>query len=306
MNENVLDISLVFKLYDKQTVRNKTVCKNMKLKFLFLFAIPFLMSSCFKKYIVTEKEIKQHYDTLSFKPSYKIQKDIEYKLFTATFGMDTLQPILFIHGAPGRWEGFRKQLDDIFYHSKYHLLAPDRPGYGFSYYKKKHKKVSIEKQAELLEKIFQLNLSNKKPILVTRSYGAPIGAYMVAKNPEKYAKLIMMAPAIDPDNEKLFKFSKYGKWPVIRWILPKRFVTATDEKYDHVKELREMEGIWGKINIPTVVMYGGKDWVVTPENYEYAKRKLPADSTKTFIFIPEAGHRISRSHPELLKEEIIK
>ncbi|MCP9769976.1 alpha/beta hydrolase [Lacihabitans sp. LS3-19] len=278
----------------------------MKFKFLILIAFSFFLSSCFKKYIVTEKEIKQHYDTLGFKPNYKVQKGLDYKLFTATFGLDTLQPILFIHGAPGRWEGYRKQLDDTFYHSKYHLLAPDRPGYGFSYYKKKHKKVSIEKQAQLLEKTFELNLSDKKPIIVTRSYGAPIGAYMVAKNPEKYAKLIMMAPAIDPDNEKFFKFTKYGKWPVLRWFIPNRFVTATDEKYDHVKELRAMEDIWGKITIPTVVMYGGKDWVVTTENFEYAKKKLPSDSTKTFIFIPEAGHRISRSHAELLKEEIVK
>ncbi|MCP9757024.1 alpha/beta hydrolase [Lacihabitans sp. CCS-44] len=263
------------------------------------------LNSCFKKYIVTEKEIKKHYDTLSFKPNYKIQKSSDYKLFTATFGQDTLQPIIFIHGAPGRWEGFRKQLDDTSYHSKYHLLASDRPGYGFSYYKKKHKKVSIEKQAELLEKTLELNKSNKKPIIVSRSYGAPIGAFMVAKNPEKYAKLIMMAPAIDPESEKFFKFSKYGKWPVLRWFIPNRFVTATDEKYDHIKELRGIESIWANIPIPTIVMYGGKDWVVSPENFEYAKRKLGENSSRKYIFIPEAGHRISRSHSELLKNEIV-
>ena len=263
------------------------------------------LSSCFKKYIVTEKEIRQHYDTLEFKPNYKIQKGLDYKLYTATFGVDTLQPILFIHGAPGRWEGFRKQLDDVSFHSKYHLLAPDRPGYGFSYFKKKYKKVSIEKQAELLEKTLELNKSGQKPIIVCRSYGAPIGAYMVAQNPDKYEKLIMMAPAIDPEAEKFFKFSKYGKWPVLRWFIPNRFVTATDEKYDHIKELRRIEPIWEKIKIPTVVMYGGKDWVVTPENFEYAKRRIGMDSTKKYIFIPEAGHRISRSHAELLKQEIV-
>jgi pimeloyl-ACP methyl ester carboxylesterase len=262
-------------------------------------------SSCFKKYIVTEKEIKQHYDTLAFKPMYKIQKGTDYKLYTATFGSDSLQPILFIHGAPGRWEGFRKQLDDTSLHHKYHLLAPDRPGYGFSYYKRKHRKVSIEKQADLLSKVLEINKSDKRAIIVSRSYGAPIGAYMVAQNPEKYEKLIMMAPAIDPDSEKFFKFSKYGKWPIIRWLIPNRFVTATDEKYDHIEELRRIEHIWNRISISTVVMYGGKDWVVTPENFEYAKRKMGNDSTKKYIFIPEAGHRISRSHADLLKKEIM-
>ena len=277
---------------------------NMGKKLVGVIIFSFVFSSCFKKYVFTEKEIKQHYDTLSFKPDYKILKGSNYKLFTATFGFDTLQPILFIHGAPGRWEGFRQQLDDTSYHSKFHLLAPDRPGYGYSYFKKKYKKVSIEKQAELLEMTLKLNKSGKKPIIVSRSYGAPIGAYMVAQNPNNYEKLIMMAPAIDPSAEKFFKFSKYGKWPIIRWVIPNRFVTATDEKYDHIKELKRIEFIWNKLQIPTTVMYGGKDWVVTPENFEFAKRKLGQDTSNKFIFIPEAGHRISRSHPEMLKNEI--
>jgi pimeloyl-ACP methyl ester carboxylesterase len=114
----------------------------------------------------------------------------------------------------------------------------------------------------------------------------------------------MMAPAIDPDAEKFFKFSKYGKWPVLRWFIPNRFVTATDEKYDHIKELRRIEAIWKKITIPTVVMYGGKDWVVSPENFEYAKLKMGTGINKKYIFIPDAGHRISRSHADLLKEII--
>lgn len=261
--------------------------------------------SCFQKYIVTEKEIKRHYDTLSFQPDYKITKGENYQLYTATFGADTLPPVIFIHGAPGRWEGFRKQLDDTSLHARFHLLAPDRPGYGFSFFLKKHRKVDIEKQAELIEKSLLWNHSGEKAILVSRSYGAPIAAYMAFRHPEKYSRLIMMAPAIDPDNEKFFKFSKYGKWPVIRWILPRRFVTATDEKYDHIRELRRIEPIWGAIRIPTVVMYGGRDWVVTRENFEFARRKMGNDDHMTYIFIPEAGHRISRSHAELLKEYII-
>lgn len=264
------------------------------------------LSSCFKRYIVTEKEIKQHYDTLAFKPNYKVLEGSDFKLYTATFGIDTLQPIVFIHGAPGRWEGFSRQLDDTSFHSKFHLLASDRPGYGFSHYKKKNKKVSIEKQAELIEKSLLLNQSNKKAILVSRSYGAPIAAYMVAKNPEKYEKLIMMAPAIDPDNEKFFKFSKFGKWPVLRWFLPKRFVTAAFEKYDHVEELRRIEPIWSEVVIPTIVMYGGRDWVVTHENFDYAIAKLGEAENRTYIFIPEAGHRISRSHADLLKKYILE
>lgn len=275
-------------------------------RLIILFLITVSTSSCFKKYIVTEKEIRKHYDTLNFKPDYKIQTGENFRLYTATFGTDTLPPLVFIHGAPGRWEGFRKQLDDTSLHTRFHLLASDRPGYGFSWYRKKHRKVDIEKQAELIEKSLELNRSGKKAILVSRSYGAPVAAYMAFRSPEKYARLIMMAPAIDPDNEKFFKFSKFGKWPVLRWFLPRRFVTASFEKYAHIEELRRIEPIWEALTIPTVVMYGGRDWVVTPENFEFAKRKMGAEEHMTYIFIPEAGHRISRSHAELLKKYIVQ
>ncbi len=278
--------------------------KTFKLHFiLFLFSLS--LSSCFRKYIVSEKEIRQHYDTLGFKPDYKIIKGEKYQIFSATFGNDSLSPIIFIHGAPGRWEGFRKQLDDSSLHNKFHLIAPDRPGYGQSYYKRKYRKTNLILQAELLEKVLELNLSGAKAILVSRSYGAPIAAYMAYRSPEKYSKLIMMAPAINPNAEKFFKFSKYGKWPPFRWIIPKRFKTATDEKYDHIKELCDIEHIWQELKVPTIIMYGGKDWVVTPENFEYAKQTINPLFLKKAILIPEAGHRISRSHSELLKEQIL-
>ena len=276
------------------------------LKPVLLLLITAFTSSCFQRYIVTEKEIRRHYDTLSFKPVYHVQKGKDFRLYTAAFGADTLPPVVFIHGAPGRWEGFTKQLDDTTLHSRFHLLASDRPGYGFSWYRKKHRRVDIEKQAELIEKSLELNRSGQKAILVSRSYGAPIAAYMAYTHPEKYSRLIMMAPAIDPDNEKFFKFSKYGKWPVLRWFLPKRFMTASFEKYAHIEELRRIEPIWGAIKIPTVVMYGGRDWVVTPENFEFAQRKMGDHGHMTYIFIPEAGHRISRSHADLLKKHIVQ
>ena len=76
---------------------------TMKKYFAILILI-FLLSSCFRPYIFTEKEIRQHYDTLGFKPAYKTLKVADTTLFFASFGKDTSQPVLFIHGAPGRFQ----------------------------------------------------------------------------------------------------------------------------------------------------------------------------------------------------------
>ncbi len=264
------------------------------------------LSSCFRHYIYTEKEIKQHYDTLGFKPTYKTLKIADTTLFYASFGQDTSQALLFIHGAPGRWDGWGKQTDDTSLHDKFHLLVPDRPGYGKSFVKKKYRRVELNKQVELLMKVVAENKSNKKAILVGRSYGAPIAAYMAYKYPERFEKIIMIAPAVDPKAEKFFKFSKYGKWYLVRKLLPNGLNTATDEKYAHIKELENIEHIWAQLKLNVSVFYGGNDWVLSPENYAYAKKMMGEDKTKKYYFIPEAGHRISISHPELIKKEILE
>lgn len=282
--------------------------ETMAMKRLHLFLILLVqctLSSCFQRYIVSEKEINAHYETKEVKPLYRTVEGHKESLFVATFGEESKPPLLLIHGAPGRWEGYRHQLDDAELQENFHLLAPDRPGYGRSYYKKKYKKVDVEVQAAQLLKALDLNTSKKKAILVGRSYGAPIAAYMAAHYPERFEKLILLAPAIDPDHEKFFKFSKYPKWFILRPFLPKRFVTAADEKYDHIAELRRIEPIWETIKVQTFVLYGGRDWVVSPENFDYAKRKMGEGEHLNYLFIPEAGHRISRSHSRVLKEIIL-
>lgn len=275
------------------------------LRFTVILLVQFLLSSCFQRYIVSEKEINAHYDTLAVKPQYRLIEDKNASLFVATFGNEDRPPVLFIHGAPGRWEGYRHQLDDPELQAAFHLLAPDRPGYGRSYHGKKYKKTDIEVQARQIMQALDLNRSKQKATLLGRSYGAPIAAYLAAHYPERFEKLILLAPAIDPDHEKFFKFSKYPKWLVLRPFLPKRFVTAADEKYDHIEELRRIEPIWETIKVQTFVLYGGRDWVVTPENFDYAKRKMGDGEHVSYLFFPEAGHRISRSHSRVLKEIIL-
>jgi pimeloyl-ACP methyl ester carboxylesterase len=276
---------------------------------LFTFLSGLILCSCgrllkYKKYINTEAELVAHYDTLSFKPDYKTIKTKDSQLFVATFGKDSLRPLVFIHGAPGRWDGFMKQLDDTSFHKDFHLIAPDRPGYGKSFIKKKYKAQSIINQAELIHQALQINKSGEKAILVTRSYGCPVGAYMAYKFPSSYERLIMLAPAIDPDAEKYFKFSKLGKIPLFRWFLPKRLNTATDEKFRHAKDLKEILPIWTAIKVPVLTVFGGQDWVLKPENYSFAKAKLGQDKTREFIYLPQSGHRISQYNPDLVKSEI--
>jgi pimeloyl-ACP methyl ester carboxylesterase len=81
--------------------------------------------------------------------------------------------------------------------------------------------------------------------------------------------------------------------------------TATDEKYAHVKELKILKNDWKNIQSDVTVMAGGKDWIVDTTNFSFAKKMLIGKNAK-FIFIPESGHLISSSRPDLVKKEIFK
>ncbi len=258
-----------------------------------------LLGGCFRGWINTEKEIAAHYENLDFEPTYKTVTTDSSQVLFATFGNPEGQPLVFIHGAPGRWDGYWKQLDDTTLHRDYYLIGLDRPGYGKSYYKRKGRALPIKRQAELLHEGLKALGLTSKPILVTRSYGAPVGAYMAAANPDSYEALILMSPAIDPGAEKFFWFSNWGRLWAVKLFLPRRLNTATREKFAHEKDLASVEWIWKAITIPTDVLYGEQDWVITRDNFTYAKEQL--GERADYYLLPNAGHRISRSHADLLK-----
>lgn len=272
-------------------------------RFLIFVALSILLGSCFSRWIMTESELRAHYRDRLAKPLYHVVENDSMKLHYVTFGADTAQPVLFIHGAPGSWDGYLNMLDDSTLQHNFHLISVDRPGYGKSQKKPKKRVYSLAQQAHAIVMALKSNHSGKKVIIVGRSYGAPVAAEIAALYPDLVKKVILLSPAIDPDTEKFWWFSKYGKVFLVRWFLPERMNTATDEKYAHVAELRKLQNDWPKIQSDVTVMCGGKDWIVDTTNFSYAKKVLKGKNAR-FIFIPESGHLISASRPDLVKKEI--
>ena len=276
-----------------------------RLKFVFIFfSLSIIFASCFNRWILTEKELKNHYADRVSKPLFHLIENDSTKLYYATFGVDTAQPVLFVHGAPGSWDGYLNLLDDSLLQHNFHLISVDRPGYGKSQKRPKKKVYSLEEQAKSIIIALKSNHSNKKAIVIGRSYGAPVAAKLAAMYPDKIEKIVLLSPAIDPDTEKFWWFSNLGKLFLVRWFLPERMNTATDEKYAHIKELKILKNDWKKIRSDVTVMAGGKDWIVDTTNFSFAKKMLIGKNAK-FIFIPESGHLISSSRPDLVKKEIL-
>jgi pimeloyl-ACP methyl ester carboxylesterase len=269
-------------------------------------AVWLLCSSCFNRFVMTEKELRAYYKDKGEKPVFFTIHNDSVDLFCATSGADTLPPLLLIHGAPGAWYGSRNFLEDSVLKQHFHIIAVDRPGYNKSRFKGKRKAVtSFTTQAIAIHEALRLNKSNKPGIIAGSSYGAPIALRMVTLYPNSFHHLVLLAGAIDPDKEKFWWFSPYAREAPVRWFLPRFLNVATDEKYTHVEELRQLLPDWQKLSIPVTVVQGGADNIVNPANLDFAKKQLVGKQAE-FIYLPQAGHLIRWRNAEVVRTIFLK
>lgn len=224
------------------------------------------------------------------------------RLHFKTIGKSNHPPVLFIHGAPGNWRSYMKLYQDTSLVHRYHLIAVDRLGYGLS--RKSRDIASIPEQADQIVEALKTNTSGQKAIVIGRSYGAAIAAQIGVRYPDVVEKVVMISPVIDPDKEKYFWFSYAAKHWLVRQFLSEAMIAATEEKFAHERELRRIQKDWDNLSVKTTVMMGGQDWIAPLDNFEYAKKRLKKARSK-FIFLPNAGHGIADSHPDLVRSEIV-
>ncbi|MCY7356144.1 MAG: alpha/beta hydrolase, partial [Rudanella sp.] len=117
--------------------------------------------------------------------------------------------------------------------------------------------------------------------------------------PQNVGHLFLISPAIDPDKEKFWWFSKWGRMPFIQVFLPRSLNLATYEKYEHARQLRGLLPYWSQLKPPVTVVQGAQDWLIDQGNLAFAKRML-SDKCAQFQLLPDAGHLITNSHAPLI------
>jgi pimeloyl-ACP methyl ester carboxylesterase len=272
---------------------------------MFFLILTLLQNCLLNKYIYTDKELKEHYKNKTIQPIYKTQTFIGKKIHYAVVSInDTLPLLVFIHGAPGAWYGYMNLMDDSLLQTKFKLVAVDRLGYGKSSYG--NAELSTQIQALSIKKIIDTeNTSNKKVILMGRSYGAPIAAWLAINYPQQVKELIMISPVIDPEKEKFFWFSKIGKWKFTQLFLPKMLNVATKEKYTHQREMKQLLPKWKKLYVNTTVITGESDWIADTANFTFAKKYL-INCPANFIKLKNTGHLVTYEKADFIKNYILK
>lgn len=276
--------------------------KKRYILMLMLFVIMIVANSCLtlrdsdkkivKKFKKIGQDVKVYHDIFN-------EKSIRY---VASSAFDKSKPtVIFVHGAPGSLDNYYKHLQDIDLQKKANLVAVDRLGYGYSDFG--NSVTSITKQAEAINFIANKYASNKI-VLFSWSFGGPIIGKMAIDNPI-FDHLVMVAPAVSPDDEKHFWLGYLAKWKLTKWFVPKVFVVAEEEKLAHANELKLLENEWQKLKVPITHYHGTKDWLVPYKNMEYFQTKVN-DSILKSVTIKDGKHLIFFKNYDLIKKDLLE
>ena len=304
-------MSLKFNLYaallvlktDHEIHQMKKIIRRSASVLLILFLLVFLLDSCMQ-FRMSDKRMRKKFKEILHQVKIDTYKAGDYSIRYVEVGEEDKPMILFVHGAPGSSQDFISYLQDTELVARARMIAVDRPGYGYSCFGKTC--TSIEQQAACIAPILRLNKNDKPVLLVGHSYGGPIVLRLAMDYPDiANGSILLLAPAIDPDNEKKFWFNKPFSYKGLRWILPRSFRVANDEKITHSDELRLMLPFWDSLKNRTVYVHGHKDWIVNIKNSVYGLKKMP-NAVVDSVFLPDMDHLMIWNRYSLVKDQLLK
>ncbi len=210
--------------------------------------------------------------------------------------------VIFIHGAPGDWGAWGRYLGDKNLTNKAFMISVDRLGYRGSGAGKPE--LSLEKQASAI--IDAALKEHPGPFfLVGHSYGGPVQVQIAQDYSEHVSGMLILAGAIDPVIQKS-RWYHYlaGTW-LGRQVLSQALNVTTQEMLSLPAELKKQKKGLKKITAKTIVIQGGRDWLVPPGNAKYAQKNLKNADVRV-ISLPKQGHFIPWQRHGLVKSQILK
>jgi pimeloyl-ACP methyl ester carboxylesterase len=180
--------------------------------------------------------------------------------------------LVCIHGAPGSGMDFFQYLTDRHLLNRYNMISVDRPGYGYSGFGQAIP--SIDEQAGIICSVMRSQSIGQGITLLAHSYGGPIAARIAMDQSMAVSSLWMLAPAVDPENEKEFKIARFAHRKPLAAFVPEVLKVAASEKLVHAQELTKIHAKWPAITAQVVHIHGTKDSIVPYINLRFSSRIL--------------------------------
>lgn len=246
------------------------------------------------------------------------------------------KPVVMIHGNHSSVYIYKATIFDAV-SQKYRTVAFDLPGYGKSGRTKS--RMTFDEQAAVLHEAFS-RLKIEKPVLVGHSMGAPVVLRYLLNYPGEVHAAVLVSPYTTPFQRirKTYRvaqvpvigdlfillgikplqiFKKPGDltWPAFSpepvnedysekevdlTLRYKNFQFAARNMYSLRNALREMNGRYGEIKVPVIILTGDGDLIATlDEQAKPLQEKIPGSK---LVILKQAGHLPFFSKgPEILK-----
>ncbi len=277
---------------------------------IFLGLVIFLVIACFVfdhyiQFRKSDKELNRFFRENHIPGMIGYYTALGRRLRYVSIGKDNLPTLVFIHGSPASMSLYRGRFSDKTILKTFHILAIDRPGYGYSGFG--DPEPSIQKQSEMISLLLDSLHKAKHPIIVVGgSFGAPIACRLAMNHPELVDGLVITGPAIGPGREKVFWFAPIIENPAIRWFIPRMFQSANTEKLHHKEELEKMLPYWKNIHVPVMYLQGAKDHLVDTSNASFARQQLVNAPYLDIYFFPNRGHYLAQYEWPTIKNRIMR
>jgi pimeloyl-ACP methyl ester carboxylesterase len=223
------------------------------------------LSGCSKPPYEPDAEAKD-IDTID---RYSFDLPAGYALSYLKAGTDRGQAAILVHGTPGKAAGWADYLLD--HQHKGMLLAPDRPGFGFS--GPDDAVTSLHEQARALIALADTE-KLERPVLVGHSLGGPIIVQAAIDAPERFGALVILAGSLDPGQEKLHYMQPVGEWWGVRNLLPRFYRNANRELIALEPQLLALEKRLADVRIPVVIVHGTIDKLVPYANVPFMQKHM--------------------------------
>jgi pimeloyl-ACP methyl ester carboxylesterase len=223
-------------------------------------------------------------------------------LHYAVCGTDSLPTLVFIHGSPGTWMHYMKFMWDSSMRKKFRIVAIDRPGFGYSSF---GKAMHLQEQSNMILPVLEKLKTNKPMFLVGHSMGGPVAVKMAADNPTLFKTLVIVAGAIDVNQEKKETWRKImNVWPLY-WALPGAFGPSNTELLYLKKDLIPLQNDFAKITCNVLFVHGDKDTWVPIENIAYGKKMMIHAASISADTLRGADHQIPWKNKQELTDILL-
>jgi pimeloyl-ACP methyl ester carboxylesterase len=175
---------------------------------------------------------------------YKTAKVKGLDIFYREAGSPTSPTLLLLHGFPTSSQMFRNLIPQLA--DRYHLVAPDYPGFGNSSAPPVDKfNYTFDNLADVIDEFTQI-LKLERYSLYVQDYGAPVGYRLAVKHPERVQALIVQNGNAYEEGLRDFwvPFKAYWKDRSAQNAEPlRKFLTYEATKWQYTNGVRNVERI---------------------------------------------------------------